>query len=288
MPCDAICSFGSYLDQSTGNYFTKPRENKFIKKCNDTGFIDKIAKTLDPIFDGVDVIAKWYDASDETLKGIHKGREVVKVSRDFMGMFNIFNGAIPALYQNIRHISLLVHNMFFKSEAYSFKENPAKYNEVAITVWEKIAALFEQIGKAVGAGSFIVGFGVCRPIANFEKHISKNIDATASKVGKTFPTIMMVNHVGGVVGSSAGLIFNSLAYTRNDALNKVGTVELGRDAKVYHDKIVDNCVGLAQKSLELVCDILHHTGTTTPAWARIPLNFTIGCLSITKEWLKPF
>ena len=281
MACASVTSFGSYLDDSTGNFFTNPK-NRFSQKCTDIGFLDKILKAADPVFDFAEVIAESNGASADTIKGIVKGRNLAKAGRDATAFFNIFQGSIPALIQNVKNTCALIEGLW-NAKVVSLTKGEPQHNETAMTSKEKWASLGEQVGKGVGVASFIAGFGICRPIGTFEKYISRDIDSTASKIGKAFPTMMMVNHIGGVVGSSCGLVFQELAYRRAMAEEEASVAQI---KAAYSKKMLDNGVALSQKVLELVNDILLHTNTAAPAWARIPINLTIGALSITKEWIK--
>ncbi len=285
MGCASICSFGSYLDESTSKFFTN-REHPLIKKCSNVGFLDKILKAADPVFDFAEVVARAGDASDDTVNGIVKGRNFVKTGRDVTAFFNIFNGIIPSLIQSVKNVCVLLEGLFAKT-ATPLKEGPAErlsYNETAETIWEKLAALGEQTGKVISSGSFVAGFGICRPIGAFEKYISRDIDSGASKIGKAFPTVMMVNHIGGVLSGSCGLIFQKLAYDREVSVGDANrTVNA---AVVYSKKTFEIGMGLAQKGLELISDIFHHTSTALPAYARIPLSCAIGGLSVANAWIK--
>jgi hypothetical protein len=253
--------------------------------------LDKICKAMITVLEATEAIAKWQGGSDELINGIGNGREGFKVTRDFLGLFNIFNGVIPALYSNVRHAVLLAHNVVFTSdEIYALKPIPdkingvspvMKHNEVAINFWEKIIVLIEQVGKGLGALTFIVGFGFLKPVANYEKYINQNINETASKIGKAFPTAMKVNHISGFIGNGAALIFNNLAYNRaQEAIQQITTQ---KDSEVYYEKMVENGVGFVLKGLETVNDFLPRTA---PKWVCIPLNLAIAGFGITKEVIK--
>ena len=275
-------TFGSCLDTSS-SFFTSP-VNKLSVKCGSAAFLDKVLKTADPIFDLAGVIAEAQGASDETLKGIGKGRALAKTGRDAMAFFNIFQGIIPALINNMKNIYALISGLLTceTPQPVNLKATPKRHNEKAVSSEEKWAALAENVGKGVGAASFIAGFGVCRPIATYEKYISRTIDPTASKIGKAFPTVMMVNHIGGIVGHSSALIFQKLAFDREVAL-----YGFNLDVQLeFQKKIIENGMALAGKGLELVADVVHHAGVAAPAGFRIPLQLSVGVLSIAKEWLK--
>ena len=281
MACGSVTSFGSYLTEPIHSFFTDSR-NRFSEKCSNIGFLDKILKTADPIFDLAEVIAKSHDAPTHVIGGIGKGRDLARTGRDATAFFNIFQSGIPSLVQSVKNVGALLEGLRDGSTA-KLKEpeedKPLQFNEVAVTEAEKKWALAEQFGKVVGGISFIVGFGACRPIGSVEKYITRDIDPTASKIGKAFPTVMLVTHVSGVLSSTCGLVFQQLAYDR--AMK--GTVTEKQTA-AYSKKMLENGVTLSQKVLECVSSILLHAGTAVPAGVRIPLNLAAGLLSVAKEW----
>lgn len=297
MACGSVTSFESYLSNSTLSFFTNPR-NKCSTKCSSVGFLDKILKTADPIFDLAEVIAKSHDAPIHVIHGMGKGREFVRAGRDVTAFFNIFQGIIPNLVQSVKNTIALLGNLCNTTKV-NLKErekdenNPGKfkklkYNEKAVTEEEKRWALGEQIGKGVAAASFIAGFAICRPIGAYEKYISRDTDPIASKIGKAFPTVMLVNHVSGVVASTCGLVFQQLAYDRETSKDSVRNTKdcFKKVTLEYNKKMLENGVTLAQKVLECISSALLHAGTAVPTWVRIPLNLGAGVLSVTKEWIK--
>ncbi|MFC2049295.1 hypothetical protein ACFLR2_01310 [Chlamydiota bacterium] len=288
------CTFASCLNTSS-SYFTNPK-SKLATKCGNADFLDKILKASDPLFDLAGVIASSQGASEGVVQGIGKGRALAKAGRDATAFFNIFNGVIAALVINMKNIYNLAMGLCVNAEVTlrvpdTTKKEKPKHTDKVSNQGEKWAALGENFGKGLGAATYTLGFGVCRPIATFEKYISKNINPTASKIGKAFPTVMMVNHIGGVIGSGSSLIFQKLAFNRlanqqallmNNGVDAV--LEAAREE--YHKKTAEAAVGFAEKGCELIADIFHHAGVALPAPARIPLQFAIGALSVTKIWLK--
>lgn len=284
MACSSITSFGSFLDSSTYHFFTDSK--RFEDKCSHIGFIDKIFKTADPIFDLAEEVAKSHDASIDVIQGLGKGRELARAGRDATAFFNIFQGAIPSLIRSVKNVIVLLKAL--RKGKDGVLKKPAKgekpqYNEIATTPAEKRWSLVENVGKIVGGASFVVGFGVCRPIGTVEKYISRNIDPTAKEIGKAFPTVMLVTHVSGVVSSTCGLVFQQLAYDRAIASNNYKADDV---TKEYRKKMLENGVALSQKSIELVNSTLYHVGTVVPAAARISLNLAAGLLSVVKELIR--
>jgi hypothetical protein len=304
----AKCTLGSCL-VATGSFFVDPN-NTFSSKCRSIAFVDKIFKAVDPLLDLAGVIAEAQGASDETLKGIGRGRSFAKITRDGMALLNIVQGVIPTFVAQAKTCGNLFVDIFSCStapvafvKAGPLKEGacggvsttatlststvqPAcKSNEQAMTRAEKIVAFFEHLGKGIASGCYIIAFGVCRPIANWEKHISKNIDPTASEIGKAFPTVMMINHFAAVVGHGSAMIYQTLAYDRTiEGLTEKSTREAIDTA--YIQKMVENGVGLGEKVLEGALDVMRCVGYAAPPAVRLPLTFGVGFFCLTKEWIK--
>lgn len=239
---------------------------------------DKALKLADPVLDAIIEIAKARGASDETIQGLGKGRALAKTGRDALAFFNIFNGVIAGFIENFTKVRILACEL--TSDLCCKKAEEDEVDEVGIG--EKFLDLMANFGKLLGAGSFIVGFGVCRPIANLEKHCGVKFNSTTHEIGHAFPKVMIVNHVGGVIGSSFEIGYQYLKFKR---LSKEG----GDQTKAYNDFLEDttgNVVSLAEKSLECTQDIFHLTGKAVPPAVRIPLGLGIGLLGCTKEWLK--
>lgn len=260
------CNLGSYLSVTAD--FCTNRKNRLVTKCGNAGFMDKILKTADPIFDLTGVIAESSGASEDTLKAIGRGRAFVKTGRSVAAFFNIFQGTIPALVESMKNIYALMQGACAEIDDGKYKD----YSK-----GEKWGVFFEQAGKATAAGAFIGAFGVCAPIASVEKYICP-VDPIASNIGKAMPTVMMVNHIGGFMGHTSALVYHSYAFERRG--------EGFMSQEDYNKKMLENGLGCAQRGLELVADIAHHAGTALPAGARIPLNLAICVFSVAKEWVK--
>ncbi len=286
--CDSCMALGSH-------YFTLKR---FHDKWNSVGFIDKVLKAADPVMDLAHVIATNNGATEDTLKEITNTRHMVKTGRDVVAFFNILNGIILDVINRTKVVVALVMNFCANTpeENIDLKEKrkkdgrelPLEYNQVAVGRDEQMAAAVENFGKVVASITYIGAFGVCRPIANVEKHITKNVHPTASNIAKAFPTVMMVNHIGGIIGNSGGLVYQHLAFHRRKE-------EPFRDQQAfddvqleYHRKMFENSLGMVEKTLEFANDIFLHAKVTLPAWARLPINLTIGFSCLANSWLKDF
>ena len=267
------------------SFFTNPK-NHLSKKICTTAFVDKLFKFADPCFDLSWEIARSTGASKETLAGIDKGRVAVKAARDTMGLLNIFNGIIAHLYTYIKNVCVLARSLVRgDKEAILIarkKGEETKHTDKAVGRGEKISALIANTGKAVGCAGYITGFGICRPIAYYEKYISKNVAPRAQALGKAFPTVMMIQHIGAFIGIGADMVYQNLAYDR--AIDHGGN----RKAcwKEYTKKMRENTLGILEKSFELVSDTAHHIGAALPAGFRIFLGLGIATFGIVKEWMK--
>jgi hypothetical protein len=272
-----------------GNFFTNPK-NRLSAKCSRIEFVDKLFKLSDPLFDMAGEIAQVSGASENTVKGIGKGRALVKTGRDALSFLNIFRGAIAVLVQQTYSICLLSKDFIRPQTNEEGEERPTllkhtskKYNDIAVGNKERAAALVANFGKVVGTATYIVGFGACRPIANYEKHISTDVSKSAHALGKAFPTVMMVNHIGALIGHTAEIVYQKLAYDRNAEIYGITENVSYQDFK---HKVIENTLGLFEKSLELLVDIAHQLGAALPAGIRLPIHLGIGVMGVAKEWYK--
>jgi hypothetical protein len=266
------------------SFFTKP-DNLCSKSVNRTKFVEKIFKIADPIFDMAGVIAQTSGASEMTLKKIGSGRAMVRTGKDVVSFMTIFNGIIAEFIQSYKTCKrLITHLTRASSEGHmktKLRKKAEKYNEFAYNKQERIVALVSNVGNGIGSLTCIGGFTLCRPIINYEKHISADIPKTAHNIGKAFPTIMMVNHLASIVGTSSDIWYQNLAYKR---AIKVGGIEDSKKVyKIYRKKMINHALGLSEKSCELINDVAHHMGATMPPWLRIPLNLASGVFGIAKE-----
>lgn len=297
MPCTSAIgeSFSDCLVGENG-FFANGQKNRFSFNCRRAGFIDKVFKAADPVLDTVGVIAEANGASKETLEAIDRGRSWMKTTRDCTALFNIFQGIIPGFIENCKAIPVLVKGFFSHTDC-TCSEGPipevtfqARNKPVtAVGKKEMGAALVSQVGKGVAALSFITGFGLCRPIANVNKHILKPtgivISPVVREMGEAFPTVMMVNHIGGLIGSGADMVYQSLAYERNlEAATTKSQEAKAEFIKKFKEDIVKNGVEVTEKILELMMDIVHHLGQTAPAGFRLPVNLLVGGMGLWKEW----
>lgn len=285
----------SLASQSYGSFFTNSK-NQSARFISSTKGVDRILKAADPVFDLSLVIAQGAGASEATLGDIAKGRSAVKTTRDVMGLFNIFQGRIPDLYTHTlvslelyRDLSNEVNSpkptqLLSESAIIARKKDnrPIKYHETAETFSERVIALISNIFRGGGSLTMIAAFGVCRPIANFEKYI-RQVDPSVSRIGKAFPSVMMANHACGGIGHTAEIIFQQLAFER--AMDR--EVDGSRQGKIReeHDKmIVNNTLAVTQNALEFTNDIANIFGPAAPVWFRIPLGLSIGAVGIWRTW----
>ena len=276
-------------DYKGRHLFTNPRHTfwGFFQRIEGP---DKLLKLADPILDTIGEIAKASGASDSTLDGIEKGRSLARVTRDGIGFFTIFNGVIPALAINLKNIYALTTGLISGKDV-PLTEIPRQHNDVAIGKTEKILAAGANFGKGVGAATCIVGFGLCRPIANIEKYGGISLGQTAHNIGKAFPTVMMVGHIGGIIGSSCEIGYQYTAFNRDPAITEVQVnnnkkYNIKDNYESFVKKMVENTVGLVEKILEFIQTIVKLIGHAIPAWFRLPLTLGIASLGLYKVWLK--
>src|ERR1700733_4273503 len=72
---------------------------------------DKALKFADALLDTIHEIAETSGASDETVRGIGRGRALVKTGRDAYAIFNIFAGVISALVANVQNVGALAREL---------------------------------------------------------------------------------------------------------------------------------------------------------------------------------
>lgn len=292
---------------SAYDYVTNPESHpaRFFKSSEGR---DKVLKFADPIFSLSYEIGKATGASESTLEGIGKGRSLAKAGRDAHSFLNIFAGVIAALVLNMINIWNLMKGLvgaadvvplkrevsaatdsegkktyrYHKEEKGKTTDRPAKYNEIAVGKAEQLFALGANFGKGTGAATYTLGFGVCRPIANIEKYCGVKFGERAHKFGQAFQTVMTVCHIGGIVGNSSELIYQSLAFDR--VVSDRGDIQAAYQE--LSKKSLESTVGLAEKSFEFMQDIGHFSGVAAPLWFSIPTGLLIGFFGCYKEWLK--
>lgn len=291
MPASSISeSFQSCLQ---GDFFDKPIGPRLEKGSLQMKFVDKIFKAADPLLDTVGEIAKARGASEDTLKSIESGRTWFKTTRDCTALVNIFQGVKDRLIGQSQLIYKMGMSLYEGKESCEVRTNKhplqTKIHDNTIQIvtevtvetaegrWEMVMVLISQIGKWIGSVTFIIGFGVCRPIANVEKHIYKpskqSIAPVAHDIGAAFPTVMMVNHMAGVIGTGADMVYQYWAYDRDAIV-----------VSSFNDRMIKNCAEMTEKILELLLDIFHHIGHQAPAGLRLPAGLIIGGIGIWKEW----
>lgn len=292
-----VCSssFNSLLyDQKKRNICTNSDHRlwQFFKQYDCR---DKLFKLGDTLFDIGQVTAEWTGASDKTLADIKNGRTWAKISRDGMGMFNIFAGALAALGANISAVSRLAFNLsgsndgsvILKYDRQNISAAAKKYNAKARTKPQKILAIVVNIFKALGVVAYIIAFGLCRPIVNLQKHAKIEMGKSLQEIGKGFQGIMTLNHIFSIVGNVGEMVFNSMAY--NHVLQKDNHygLDISKMHSDYAKNLAKNTAGNLEKSLELINDILYFAGESAPHPAfRIPVNLGIGLLGIYSKVIE--
>ena len=272
----------SRFQDNKGRSLCTDKKHRFWSLFQRTDGPDKLLKMADPLLDTIGEIAAAAGASDSTLEGIGKGRALAKTGRDAIGFFNIFNGVIPNLVQSMKNIFHLMRGLI-TGDNVSLEAGSEKYNDVAKSTTEKILAAGANFGRGVGSGTYIVGYGLCRPLANIEKYGEVSLGQTAHNIGQAFPTFMMVNHLGEMIGSTCEMGFQYTAFNR--AIDNTS----GKPSEIYQEfekQMLDNTLSLLEKSLELLYDIVKLIGQAIPAWFRLPLTLGIATLSLYKVWLK--
>lgn len=301
MPSPVKAFFQSRLSD-VESFFTNPNNHlaKFLKTSEGP---DKVAKFADAAFDTVGEFAQLAGLSQRGIDGIDKGRAVVKTGRDVFALPNILRGIIPAFVSHSKNCYHLTKGLCQGNKVVRLKaENPdpkkRKHTDVTVGKKEMVLALGANFGKSVATSTYMLGFGGCRPIQTIYKYgrdkqgnpYIKMSEATL-KFGNAFPIVMMINHVGGLLGGGFEIAYQDVAFGREVKHSRQarGDDEQARIDKAYgfyKHKVIEEFVGGLEKFLELLMDIVHVMGKAAPAWFRLPTTLGIGCCAIYKEWLK--
>jgi hypothetical protein len=284
MAASIRANFASCLSDSAKSFFTDSKNHlaRYVKSAEGR---DKTFKLIDAILDTSSEAAKAANASPDAIEGIGKGRVWVKTCRDGFAFFNIFSGKIAAMVENLKDFWALT-----RGKEVTIPADP-KTGESAKTIKADKEYLRERgfsaaakLGSGVALAAYVFGFGVCRPITNINNYIRDKegralikMGETTLKLGKAFPSVMLVNHLAGLIGFSCELAYRKAAFDRiNDQSDGA--------FQTFVNSVVKITLEIIEKFLDILLDIVTLIGQAIPAWFRLPLTLGIGLLGCYKEW----
>jgi hypothetical protein len=283
-----------------------------INYWKSSGGRDKALKVACASLDAAREIAKASGASDRTVEGLTKGENLAKAGRDAIAFFNIFAGIIPGLIQQLKNVYYLAKGLWtgeevrFKPSASDpTQERPTDYipadTQTESHSTERVLSLGANFFGAISALGYIVGFGVCRPIATLNKYLRDKegrplieMGEGATKLGQAFGTVMFGHHLADISSSGFKFGYDYKAFERGCKEYRRASADYRRARphhlqNMYNDykkAVTDNALNVVEKTLELGLDVAVLSGKAAPAWFRCPAAIGIGLIGVYKEWRK--
>jgi len=228
----------------------------------------KIIKAIYPIFDIIGEIARSFQASEATQRGITYGRDSVKRVSNLLGFIHTFTSIIPSFACSLKLFWELAKGLVTESsvQLHPFKSpSELEFCEIAKGKSEKFLCLGLISAKAIKNSSAASAFFL-RPFAN----------------AVIYREMLFVKHTSGLIGHALEVGYNYMAFQR--ALGEGIAFECAY--KIFEQRIIEQAVALIEKSLQLLYDIALIFQQVPPTWFRLPLLIAIAGLSLYRVWLK--
>lgn len=287
----ARASFVKSFFTNSGN-----QVSSFLRKSSGT---DKVIKVAAASSDLAAAIATRTGASGEMLEQISTAQSAFSGARTVLGLFNAYNGAIPATVDAVKQSVSLVKSLHKQDDVYSSAPKGGRvegglqspYNQVYVGRTEKVLGLGAQVCKGVGSGTYALSFGVLRTGLFANKIGGFMSSDVKTGFGKAFDVAMCANHAAGFSGSIFGLAYEKMAYQR---AKKACNLEDARGAELrslldraHRSVVVGHILTLFEKTLDLILDffkLIPTIATLLPAEAKAALGILIGSIGVYKIW----
>lgn len=280
----------SSVFKTAESFVTNPG-NRCARMVQSWKFRDTVAKTFAEGVAPLAVeIAAISGASQNVVEGFEKAADIAKDGRMFMALVNIFDGAIGSIGANIIAIVRLVKSILGFGEDSSDDSiqigRANSHNDWAVGPLEKTLVLGSHVGDLIGAGTYVAGFGVCRPVM-FAKKCFGDLGQTANDIGKAFPTIMTVNHGATLFGSTCKGAFLLVARARaSGAIQPQANVRQQEIRNEFLRKVKEVIATWLSSLVEFFQDMMRISGNALPLEAKIACTAVVSACGFYKLWAR--
>ena len=230
--------------------FCTNRDNHLARFMEITKGPDKTIKVAQKFFDLTAALVDMTDASTGLKKGLHSVTAAFRDTRTIIGLGKVFTTLFDSAYNFGKESARLIGEIY---------NNEGKRSE-------KSLELGVTFGGFISCLTTIGGFGFIRPVSFADKHF--DLGKTAHDIGQTFPLVMMI-------GDISGLITNTLQLVRC----KLGHIDL--------EKVKETVVGLLEKLFEVCVDTIKlFRIVAVPALVTMILALIAAIFSFYGVWLK--
>jgi hypothetical protein len=247
----------------------EPQKNVCSSFSGKTNAVDKTFKALAALSRANDAALAMSSASPELREGFKTITHNIETTRSVMAFFNVFNGSFQGTIKNVKNLVALVR---------SKEGQPVSYYNVNLgetltytTFTEKLLAGVSEVGNFIGGATYIIGFGVLSPIMVVDKAFKNQINESASKVGKQFGFVMMINHFGVVMSVICDMIRETM-------------VDWTKSTVAYAERMGKLIMIFIEKGCEIAIDCNKFFGVQMPQGAILGLNIVLSFVSVTRVW----
>lgn len=274
------------------------KKNHLARYSKLSSGIDKTLKFTISTLDFSKKLTSRFDPESSSLPGLSAAYAGFKDARSVIGLFNIFQGSIPGMVGSVKMCHQLIKDIRKEKEATSLISESLvispgltpkhTYNEIALGKKQQVTKVVENICSFFGAATYVVTFGALRPVILANQYGRFYSSSQIQPVGLSADALMCASHIAGIGSNICSLVFEQTAYFQaRQALAFSLEKTKGILEEKHKDVIVASSVSLAEKLLDLTCDILKLVPAcvqVVPGEVRAGLGMLIGLLGIYKVW----